>query len=201
MNNTKMMKTSAVIDRILNFFQILIIICGIAVIILAILMLVSGDRILSHANLSLTLGALNLSLDETSQVVDIPALKLSLIFKLIAAAVMFAFVWYGIRLIRQLLRSMKEGRPFDNNASKTIQHLAWVVLTGGIVNAVIRMIAMGIEIRAIYFSTLFHSAAITGYNIDYTLDIGFIVTALILFLLSYIFRYGEELQRESDETL
>ena len=91
MNNTKMMKTSVVIDRILNFFQILIIICGIAVIILAILILVSGDRILSHANLSLTLGALNLSLDETSQVVDIPALKLSLIFKLIAAAVMFAF--------------------------------------------------------------------------------------------------------------
>jgi len=29
----------------------------------------------------------------------------------------------------------------------------------------------------------------------------YLVLACVLFLLSYIFRYGEELQRESDETL
>ena len=36
---------------------------------------------------------------------------------------------------------------------------------------------------------------------EHVLDGSFLVIALLLFLFSYIFRYGEELQKLSDETL
>ncbi len=44
-------------------------------------------------------------------------------------------------------------------------------------------------------------AAISAVIYDYSLDLWFAIAARILFFLSCVFRYGEELQRESDETL
>ena len=49
-----------------------------------------------------------------------------------------------------------------------------------------------------YILTLFRIAAV-AYNFD--VDLWFLGAALVLFFLSFIFRYGEELQREADETL
>ena len=201
MNQTKMMKTSGVIDKLFNLVQIIMAIGGVVVIIAIIVMLVFGDRILQAADVSLSLGELSLSLKDLSQVVDISALKISMIFDLAAAAVLLAFVWYVVRLLRTLLAPMKEGRPFDNGASNVIRRLAWAVLIGGAVNELIGMIAVFVETKAIYFTALFHTEAVTGHTIDHVIDVSFVLTALVLFLLSYIFRYGEELQKESDETL
>ena len=201
MNQTKMMKTSGVIDKLFNLVQIIMAIGGAVVIIAIIVMLVFGDRILQAADVSLSLGELSLSLKDLSQVVDISALKISMIFDLAAVVVLLAFGWYVIRLFRRLLGPMKEGRPFDNGASNVIRRLAWAVLIGGAVNELIGMIAVFVETKAIYFTVLFHTEAVTGHTIDHVIDVGFVLTALVLFLLSYIFRYGEELQKESDETL
>lgn len=204
MNQTKMMKTSGVIDKIFNLVQIIMAIGGVVVIIAAIVMIAFGDRILQDlqdADISLSLGELSLRLSNLSQAVDISALKISMIFDLAAAAVLLGFGWYVVRLLRTLLAPMKEGRPFDSGASKVIRRLAWAVLIGGAVNAVVGAIATFIETRAIYFTVLFHTEAVTGYTMNHVIDSGFLLTALVLFLLSYIFRYGEELQKESDETL
>lgn len=201
MSYMDMRKTSSVIDRILNLVQIIMAIGGVVVIIAIIVMLAFGDRILQDADISLSLGELSLRLNNLSQAVDISALKISMIFDLAAAAVLLAFVWYVVRLLRTLLGPMKEGRPFDNGASNVIRRLAWAVLIGGAVNELIGMIAVFVETKAIYFTALFHTEAVTGHTIDHVIDVGFVLTALVLFLLSYIFRYGEELQKESDETL
>jgi hypothetical protein len=42
---------------------------------------------------------------------------------------------------------------------------------------------------------------VKSVHVNVHLELGFILLAMALFLMSYIFRYGEELQRESDETL
>lgn len=39
------------------------------------------------------------------------------------------------------------------------------------------------------------------YTANYALDGTFILVAALLFLFSFVFQYGEELQRLSDETL
>ena len=42
---------------------------------------------------------------------------------------------------------------------------------------------------------------VTGWTYNASFDMSFLAFAFVLFLLSYIFRYGAQLQQESDETL
>jgi hypothetical protein len=58
-----------------------------------------------------------------------------------------------------------------------------------------------VEVRAFDVTALFNSSVVTGYTYNGVFDTSFVASAVVLFLLSYIFRYGEGLQRESDETL
>ena len=44
-------------------------------------------------------------------------------------------------------------------------------------------------------------SVVADCSYDFDLDIGFIVAALVVFMLAYVFSYGESLQIESDETL
>ena len=48
---------------------------------------------------------------------------------------------------------------------------------------------------------LFLSDEITGVSVTYSCDLSFLIYALVLFLMSFIFQYGSELQKLSDETL
>ena len=48
---------------------------------------------------------------------------------------------------------------------------------------------------------LFLSDKITGVSVTYSCDPSFLIYALVLFLMSFIFQYGSELQKLSDETL
>ena len=48
---------------------------------------------------------------------------------------------------------------------------------------------------------LFLSDKITGVSVTYSCDLSFLIYALVLFLMSFIFQYGSELQKLSDETL
>lgn len=48
---------------------------------------------------------------------------------------------------------------------------------------------------------LFLSDKITGVSVTYSCDLSFLIYALVLFLMSFIFQYGSEPQKLSDETL
>ena len=48
---------------------------------------------------------------------------------------------------------------------------------------------------------LFLSDKITGVSVTYSCDLSFLIYALVLFLMSFIFQYGSELQKLSEETL
>ena len=48
---------------------------------------------------------------------------------------------------------------------------------------------------------LFLSDKITGVSVTYSCDLSFLIYALVLFLMSFIFQYGSELQKLSNETL
>lgn len=201
MNTKKMMKATVNLDMILNVVQKIFAVGAVIFLACAILMLVCGDRIIPHMDVSLELGELSLSPNNLSQVVDISAFKVYLMFILVAATVLLAILWYEIRLIRKLLAPIKEGRPFNNGVSKTVRHLAWVILIGGAIDALFEVISVVIETRAIDFTALFNTETISGFSVNYPISCVFIVETLIIFVLSYIFQYGEELQKESDETL
>lgn len=199
MENAKMIKTAVVIDRILKILQRVAIVCGIIYLIVMTLALLF-DKEMTPGMDVVSLGQLRLILKDDS-LLNESALKTGLAISLVFVAISIAICVYAIGIIRKVLEPMKEGRPFDKGISQIMKKLAWVALIGGAIVRVGACITMIMEIKAYDLTAFFAESAITGYRLNYVIDLNFIVTACVLFLLSYVFRYGEELQRESDETL
>ena len=55
--------------------------------------------------------------------------------------------------------------------------------------------------RVYDLETVFLNEQIISCTPEINLDMSFAVVFAVLYLLSYVFRYGEELQKQSDETL
>ena len=106
-----------------------------------------------------------------------------------------------IRNIRSLLAPMKEGLPFDTAVAKGFRNLGLLTILSGALNLILEFLVNGSLVRSLDLSALFISEQITAVTTYYNFDFTFVVTALVFFGLSYIFRYGEELQQLSDETL
>ena len=199
--NAKFMKTSKIIDRILKIVQGFLVAGVIVSAIFIPLTAVLGTKIIADAS-TVELGGLNIALaGDYHNYLDPSGIKMSIIVGLIIAIITCAVAWLCLRKIREILSPMKEGRPFEEGISKKIRQLALIILVGGGIAEVGRAIAQVFSIKAYDLAALFNNAAIDHTTYDYNFSLWFVIVALILFFLSYVFHYGEELQRESDETL
>ena len=102
-----------------------------------------------------------------------------------------AVALYGLHIFRRILQPMKQGLPFASSVSGDMRRLGWFVLIAGGALSVFGMFDRQI------ITTPSDVIALERQPVDLT----FLVVSAIVFLFSYIFRYGEELQRLSDETL
>lgn len=108
--------------------------------------------------------------------------------------ILFAFTCYGICIIRRMLSLMKDGKPFNSGVARDFKRLGWFSILFGI----------SYEIFDNTFTTSLArliSASVSSFAESHTYNLNFLIIAFVFFLLSYIFSYGEELQRLSDETL
>lgn len=108
---------------------------------------------------------------------------------------------YGIKIARKILKPMKEGLPFDESISKNLKNLGILILIGGGIWSITKLIIDATVFNAYHISEVFRPEIITNVELSVSLDTTFLVIASVFFLLSYIFQYGAELQKLSDETL
>ena len=107
----------------------------------------------------------------------------------------------GVGYIRQILQPMKEEKPFDSVISTNVKKLARLSINLGILINLIRLFE---QIMVVFFYNLpelMISEKITHVTGMFSVDLTFLIYWGILHLLSYVFRYGEQLQQLSDETL
>lgn len=200
-DNSKLMRTAAVIDRILKILQGFAIAGVIVSAIFIPLTAILGEKIIASAD-RLTVGALVLQMaGEPAEYLDLANIKLSIIVMLIGAILASAATWYCLRVLRELLVPMKEGRPFAAGVSGKVRKLAWTVLIAGAITEAGRALSDVFQVRAYQVVQLVDGSAVASVSYNYSINLWFVVTALILLFLSYVFRYGEALQQESDETL
>lgn len=145
----------------------------------------------------LELGNLTFELAET----DIGMLKSTFLCEMLPAIVLLGYGWLVLRILLQILTPMKNGLPFDTSISAKMKQLCWLTIGGGVCSQLAGMAAGILLYKAYDFSTLFLNEHITHVSMNTEFDLGFVVLALIWYMLSCIFRYGEELQKQSDETL
>ena len=100
-----------------------------------------------------------------------------------------------ISLLQKILNPMAEGRPFDHQIAPTIRKIGWLYM----IAAVLTQFTNGAA-SVLTFLQL-QNAAVSEAALNLQINLNFLVTFGILMLLSYVFEYGQELQKLSDETV
>ncbi|MBQ1319623.1 MAG: DUF2975 domain-containing protein [Solobacterium sp.] len=197
----KMKKTAGILYTITNIIRILVIIAFVVVAVAAgVIFFIPGTVIPEGIiTTSVSLGDVTVHLAEGAAVGTMDKSRFSII--LAFAAVILLLTLYGLRMVKQILKPMKEGRPFDESIADSLRRLGHVVLASGIVSCVLAYLSQAAMLGVIDYKELFNPALVTGVDIRSSFSFDFIIVALALYLMSYVFRYGSELQRESDETL
>ena len=124
---------------------------------------------------------------------------LPLIF-LITAIFVF-IISKAVQTIESICTITMDHTPFDVSVSNHLKNLAKYILAGGIVFNILEVCRVMQFKQTINFNLLFNTKYVTQINFDIRLHLSFLIFAALIYLLSYIFRYGQELQQLSDETL
>jgi len=121
--------------------------------------------------------------------------------QLALTVVLLVIVRRCIVLVREILLAMTQGEPFKNIVSLNLRKLAVCSVLAGIASNAAEIIGGMLAVQGYNLEDILLSENILHVTFNYTFDMGFLVPAAILLLLSYVFRYGEQLQQLSDETL
>lgn len=171
-----------------------------AVLVIGLCVFAAGGSMLTEVNTSVNLGSVKVELlPEQSPSLEIRKMRTG--FGLIFCTAIFLFASYAMKVIREILRPMKEALPFSEAVHKNIKKLGILTVIAGIAANIVKIVIETMAFKIYDIPSLFASDKIAGYTLDRKLDVTFVFVAAVLFMLSYIFRYGTELQKLSDETL
>lgn len=137
--------------------------------------------------------------DDSALSKDKMSIWLPLIFLITA---IFVFIIYkAVQTIESICTITMNHTPFDLSVSNHIKNLAKYILAGGIVFNILEICRVMYFKQIINFDLLFNPKYVTQIKFDIRIEFSFLIFAALIYLLSYIFRYGQELQQLSDETL
>lgn len=137
--------------------------------------------------------------DDSALSKDKMSIWLPLIFLITA---IFVFIIYkAVQTIESICTITMNHTPLDVRVSNHMKNLAKYILVGGIVFNILEVCRIMQFKQTINFDLLFNTKYVTQINFDIRLHLSFLIFAALIYLLSYIFRYGQELQQLSDETL
>jgi len=107
----------------------------------------------------------------------------------------------ALRVIRSILEPMSQGKPFTTTVSKNLHRLAVIALVAGAFYEISLAIHTMLTFGNFRLDQLFNYDLVSAITVEYKIDLWFVAVFVILQLMSYVFKYGEELQQLSDETL
>jgi len=200
MKNQKMINSAKNMDTFVKVMGRIFEVVCIVLAVFAVLVAIFGESMFEKGSLTLDLDFVVLRLSEEYQQIT-KGMELYAIVSLLAAAGVCIAVSVICRLLRRILAPMKDGRPFETGIDRDLRKIGWVVLAAGAVWQLAGCVLKLLLIRSYPMDQIFSSSAITGIEYTFIFDLGFVLIACVLFLLSYIFAYGQKLQQESDETL
>ena len=193
----KIKNTSRIIDRVLSVLFWIIAVCAVITLVSSIVILFKGNEIPAGTSNSIVLGNYRVMLADAVDY-QVRPITLMTIINVVLAAV---FSCYAIRVLKQIFHPMSQGLPFTGSVSRSIRKIAWVQLIYGIIGIVLQMITNIIFYKSLDIASLFNPEKVTSCSLSIVSDGSFLVWFVLLLLLSHIFRYGEQLQQLSDETL
>lgn len=203
MEKEKMVKTAKALDTLFKILQRIIIICAaVGVVILGVITVMEGvdSSTVIGTDLNIVdIGGLTFGLTEA---VAPDSTILVYAWIMMAAAVVFvAVLFYAIGVIRKILAPMTQGDPFHPTVGREIRRLAFASLAIGIIQNAMSAVEVFSVLHIFDMNALLQGSKIQSVTSNFNFELSFIVVFFVLLLMSYIFQYGEGLQKLSDETL
>lgn len=114
---------------------------------------------------------------------------------------MLFFVGYKmIKIVESICKTALE-KPFDISIANSLVRLSKYILVGGLITNLIIIFRFIILTKPYNYNLLFNENYVYDIQFKYQFNLTFLIDAALVYLLSYVFRYGKELQDLSDETL
>ncbi len=206
MKKEKFMKIANNLDTVFKILQIILLLCLILlcvcyVIIIAGYMISPELTLKAMESASFEVIISDLSIGLLSDGLDTDKILVYDFLSYISVAVSVCFLYIGVKYIRKILSPIKEGLPFQENMAKTIKKFAVFVLIFGVIDNICSFILEYFVIHGFDIIHLLKGEQISSISISYSLNFDFIIVYFVIMLLSYVFQYGIELQKLSDETL
>lgn len=204
MNTSKLIKTSKRLNTFFKIMQKIIMIVMIAVIcamaVLTIVNIVNPNAVIGTDFNVVSIGPITFELAQEYA----PSNTTILVYAwtlLALATICVVIIYRAFGLIRKILKPMTEGRPFEPSVGDDIRKISFVCLGLGVVQNIVSTVEITNVIRNFDLNNLIASEQIRSITANYNFDFTFLILFFVLLLMSYIFRYGAELQQQADETL
>ena len=194
----KKMKQSA--NLLYNFFNVFFWLTIVATCVLVVASVVL--LILNIPPETLEIGIITFDLNTDAVNFNDFKLKFLMITQMFSAIVSCVFSIFICKKLKDILRPIKNGEPFMDSAGKNVRKLGNIMLIFGIAFAIAQIvstIALGIFMGD--YGYIFTNEYILSCGIINRYDGSWIIGALFMYLIAYIFDYGKQLQDLSDETL
>ncbi len=152
---------------------------------------------------TLQLGILEFSLN--SETIDSQSLELRLVMlaEMLNIAISCAFAALICKKLKSIMLPIKNGEPFIETIGTDVRKLGNIIIIFGLCYTVAQIALTGAFALFIgKYGHIFQNDYILSCKIMTTSDFGgWIAAALVVYLLAYVFEYGMQLQKLSDETL
>lgn len=199
----KLSKISKKVDTILKVvYWMLIVASAFVVVVFGLFAFIPGmAESPMHGNWILNIGNLELTLSkEMSQ--GIPFIRTETIVNMFTVAVIATFFCYGIKVLRKIMEPMKQEQPFVGTVSDNLKKLGWVIIIGSVVIGITSSIGCAMIYAEYNIYEMLLSDKVVEVSADFSaVDLKSVLLGALVLLLSHVFRYGEELQQQADETL
>lgn len=201
----KLIKTATILDHIFKILGILLKVAVITCLVCAGIVLVGNlfdlpAEMIGRVDQVLDLGSLRLHVAAGHMPDPAGVLSWAAIMCVLGAVMCFV-INLCVKTIRAILAPMKEGKPFASETSMNLRKLGWLSLIASV--AVQALSAVGFLTMAAMnrIDQLLISDKITKVEVVPGFELSVLIIPAVIFLLAYVFKYGEELQNLSDETV
>lgn len=203
MKKSKMAETAGTLERMVKFIQRVNLIAGAVVFVTSLIFLAAHrlGTVTAADTVNIELGKIFLEVTSGETMMDGRMGVYYQIMLTLRMVIAVGAVYAGSSLIRKILYPIMEEHPFDGSISVNLRKLGWLVLIYGIISNVYGIIINEINFVFYGLERLADSSYVQSVGVSYRLDVSFFLIFLVLEMVSYIFRYGAELQQLSDETL
>ncbi len=108
---------------------------------------------------------------------------------------------FWLQALRNVLQPMTQGLPFHETVAVNLKKLAWINIVMGVISNLLTWADSMVMLHHCHIKELFDTTKVGLISVEHHLDLNFLLLSLALFVLSYVFRYGQQLQQEVDELL